>query len=174
MLRLVLLSGACLAVIGLVMATADPNKKRDIAAPTPTETTFAQEIAPEPQKREAPTASQLAPDSGAAAVSAPKPPKQTMPGPALRPSPQYPDSPPVNTVSIAADSTAPSDDQRRITGDRINMRAGPDTSHAVINSLSEGDLVIALGAESQGWIQIRTADGKIGYVAGRFLSAQSN
>lgn len=169
MLRLVLLSGACLAVIGLVMATADPEKKRSIEPREPS--SIVEHLEPAQEKPQAPSASELAPDSGSAPVLHTQSVRQTMPGPALRPSPQYPDSPPVNTLDQPAQLD---DDQRRVTGDRINMRAGPGTSHAVIGSLSAGDVVTPLGAEADGWIQVRTANGTSGYIAGRFLSAPEN
>lgn len=178
MLRLVLLSAASLAVIGLVMATADPDKKRALE---PVAGPVAIASAPEAAKAEkdvtdlpeAPSASELAPDAGSAASTTTQTVKRTMPGPALHPSPQYETSPPPDAAPLPVNASTMAK-QYRITGNRINMRAGPGTNEAVIASLSQGQLVIGLEAEVNGWIHIRTENGATGYIASRFISGPLN
>ncbi|MFD2815529.1 SH3 domain-containing protein [Paracoccus aerius] len=57
-----------------------------------------------------------------------------------------------------------------VTGDRVNMRAGPSTGDRVVSSLVRGTAVQPLGPTDAEWVNIRDADGRVGYVAGRFLS----
>jgi SH3-like domain-containing protein len=52
-----------------------------------------------------------------------------------------------------------------VTGDRANVRQGPGTNHAVVFQLSKGDSCRAIGKEEK-WIEIRTTDGRQGWVAG--------
>lgn len=51
----------------------------------------------------------------------------------------------------------------------INMRRGPGTNYRIIKLLDAGDKVQTL-SESNGWTQIRSANGDTGYVLTRFLS----
>lgn len=53
----------------------------------------------------------------------------------------------------------------------INMRRGPGTGYRISELLSAGDRLSTL-SEANGWTQIRTTDGKTGYVLTRFLSEQ--
>ena len=54
----------------------------------------------------------------------------------------------------------------------LNVRSGPDTSHAVIGSLKDGSTVVVLGEEN-GWYRVLYADQKgqavTGYVSGSYL-----
>ena len=57
-------------------------------------------------------------------------------------------------------------------GSNLNVRSGPDTSHAVIGSLKDGSTVVVLGEEN-GWYRVLYADQKgqavTGYVSGSYL-----
>jgi hypothetical protein len=58
-----------------------------------------------------------------------------------------------------------------VTGSRVNLRAGPSTANAVVDSLAEGTLTEPLGAPVNGWQEIRDVEsGLTGYMAARFLS----
>ena len=50
------------------------------------------------------------------------------------------------------------------------MRAGPSTGDGVVASLARGTMVRPLGPADAEWVNIRDAEGRAGYVAGRFLS----
>ena len=53
----------------------------------------------------------------------------------------------------------------------INMRRGPGTGYRISELLSAGDRLSTL-SESNGWMKVRTGDGKTGFVLTRFLSEQ--
>lgn len=73
-------------------------------------------------------------------------------------------------VEPAAGTDAEGGDLLRVTGTRVNMRAGPSTANRVIDSLPAGTLAEPLGAPVEGWQQIRdVATGRTGYMAARFL-----
>ncbi|MEM7644092.1 MAG: SH3 domain-containing protein [Pseudomonadota bacterium] len=58
----------------------------------------------------------------------------------------------------------------RVTGTVVNMRAGPSTANAVVDSLPRGTIAEAMGAPENGWRQIRdVATGQTGWMAARFL-----
>ncbi|MFV0385353.1 SH3 domain-containing protein [Paracoccus sp. (in: a-proteobacteria)] len=89
-----------------------------------------------------------------------------FPGPPLKPSPenagQSPDRPaPVSTITS---------DVMYVTATRVNFRAGPSTDDPVIGALDHGAMVDVLGPDEAGWVNIRDAEGRSGYVSGRFLS----
>ena len=44
-----------------------------------------------------------------------------------------------------------------VTGSRVNLRAGPSTSDAVLGRVSRGDAVELVDYESNGWARIRVA-----------------
>lgn len=88
---------------------------------------------------------------------------QRFPGPALRPSPEHAGETPASDV---ADGPV-----LYVTGDRVNMRAGPSTGDRVVASLRQGTAVRPLGSQDAEWVNIRDAGGRTGYIAGRFLSA---
>ena len=52
-----------------------------------------------------------------------------------------------------------------MTGDRANVRQSPSTNHVVAFQLSKGDTCRVIVKEEK-WIEIRTADGRQGLVAG--------
>ncbi|MEP2262077.1 MAG: SH3 domain-containing protein [Paracoccaceae bacterium] len=57
-----------------------------------------------------------------------------------------------------------------VTGSRVNLRAGPGTSNAVVGKLGFGAEAEVLG-DKDGWYEIRTADGVTsGWIFGKFLA----
>lgn len=94
---------------------------------------------------------------------------QQFPGPELRPSPEYAgETPEPAQVLTTADG-----DVLYVTAERVNFRAGPSTNDSVIGSLDSGDAVEAIGPTDADWINIRAANGRIGYLSSQFLSAQA-
>lgn len=58
-----------------------------------------------------------------------------------------------------------------VTGNSVNLRAGPSTADAVLTALLQGERVELLGATDTGWAQIRTiSTGVEGFMATRFLN----
>lgn len=58
----------------------------------------------------------------------------------------------------------------RVTGDRVNFRAGPSTNNPILTALVRGDQVEYLADAPDDWAQLRVlATGQIGYMAVRFL-----
>ncbi|WP_281823346.1 SH3 domain-containing protein [Jannaschia rubra] len=58
----------------------------------------------------------------------------------------------------------------RVSGSRVNMRSGPSTSDAIVDSLAGGTLAEPLGEPVDGWIRIRdVATGATGYMSAQFL-----
>ncbi len=67
---------------------------------------------------------------------------------------------------------APASAEWYVTGERVNLRAGPGTENAVVGQLVYGDAAEVL-ADRDGWYEIRTADGTTsGWIFGRFLTSQ--
>lgn len=59
-----------------------------------------------------------------------------------------------------------------VTGERVNLRAGPGTGNAVVGQLAFGDAAEVLD-DRDGWYEIRTTDGVVsGWIFGRFLNSQ--
>ena len=58
-----------------------------------------------------------------------------------------------------------------VTGSRVNLRAGPSTSDAVLGRVSRGDAVELVDYESNGWARIRVAGlSDDVFMSGDFLS----
>ncbi|MEM9798509.1 MAG: SH3 domain-containing protein [Pseudomonadota bacterium] len=58
----------------------------------------------------------------------------------------------------------------RVTGSRVNMRAGPSVGNPVVDSLTEGTITEALGQPQDGWVEIRdVSTGLVGYMSANFL-----
>ncbi len=94
---------------------------------------------------------------------------QRFPGPPLEPSPEYAGrTPPPAAAALPEGTQGPF---MVITGNRVNMRAGPSTSDAVLTALDGGTQVEALGPTGGDWVNIRTPGGQSGYVSGQFLRA---
>ncbi len=58
-----------------------------------------------------------------------------------------------------------------VTGDRVNVRAGPATVYGVVTSLTRGTAVIDAGDAGEGWRMIRLQTGELAYMSADFLSA---
>ncbi len=70
----------------------------------------------------------------------------------------------------AAPEDADTDGLLRVSGSTVNMRSGPSTEAGVVASLPAGTLAEPVGAEIDGWIEIRdVASGLTGFMAARFL-----
>ncbi|MBD3785833.1 MAG: SH3 domain-containing protein [Sphingomonadales bacterium] len=85
-----------------------------------------------------------------------------MPGPALRPSPEYrtKDAAPV----LAGGALYV------IDTNRANIRSGPSTTNPVVERLSRGEEVLVISDASAAWVQIRIeGDGIEGWVARSLL-----
>lgn len=94
---------------------------------------------------------------------------QDFPGPPLRPSPEYVGS----TEQAEADLAAPEGATiLYVTGDRVNFRAGPSTNDRVVGALLRGSPVEALNRTDEGWVQLRDAQGREGYMSAQFLSPE--
>lgn len=69
---------------------------------------------------------------------------------------------------------AASADLRQIVATRVNMRAGPGTSHDILDRLSRGATVEVLGDNGRGWLRLRTLPGdRVGWIAERLVSPAS-
>lgn len=77
-----------------------------------------------------------------------------------------------SVVTVSSKSVAPADeDYVYVTGNVVNMRAGPSTSDAVIGQLREGTRAIVIEA-SGNWTKIQdAATGETGFMSAKFLSA---
>lgn len=93
-----------------------------------------------------------------------------FPGPALEPSPEYAGNTPEDAAAAAA-GAAVSGETLFVTGDRVNMRAGPGTQNPVVSSLGRGAPLVTLGPVDADWVHVRAADGQEGYISASLLSA---
>ena len=60
-----------------------------------------------------------------------------------------------------------------VSGSRVNMRAGPGTNHAVLETLLLGTRVEKVSAADNGWMEIRLVNGgSIGWMSADFLQAE--
>lgn len=75
---------------------------------------------------------------------------------------------PVAAVATVAEPAAPPAERRAVTGSRVNLRAGPGTSHAVLDVLSRGDTAEVLETDG-GWARIRAGE-RDGWMALSLLS----
>lgn len=168
MVRLLLMILACLLAIWAVMTAVEPGRHQPDAPDPAPETPAhieAEPARPAPEIDGTPTASELAPDAeGTGAV-------QRMPGPALLPSPQYPDTiAPGAAPEPETEAVADAAGQRRVTASRVNLRGGPGTDHAVVGAATQGMLVTPLAPEEGGWQHVRTESGAEGWLSAQFLS----
>jgi len=89
-------------------------------------------------------------------------------------SPQPSTETPAVTLAVAALTPAvvvPEIEYRAVSGNRVNLRSGPGTSHAVVTQLVRGEEVEVLVDQSDGWVKLRALDGNdIGWMSGRFLA----
>lgn len=77
---------------------------------------------------------------------------------------------PTNPAPGSTGDAVPREGLFVVTGSTVNMRSGPSTGNAVIDSLVQGTLTEALGEEVDGWIEVRDiTTGLSGFMAARFL-----
>ncbi|WP_374303012.1 SH3 domain-containing protein [Paracoccus sp. (in: a-proteobacteria)] len=163
MIRLVALLLATLAGLFLVLSVWGDGNLRAERRPAPQPvardagTALPDLSAPPPQEQVAPAAVVQATTQTPQQV-------QRFPGPALRPSPEH-------AGASAARQAVPDGPVLYVTGDRVNMRAGPSTGDRVVAALGRGTAVQPLGPTDAEWVNLRDGNGRVGYVAGRFLSA---
>ena len=53
----------------------------------------------------------------------------------------------------------------RVKSQKLNMRSGPTTGHAVVSGLAQNDPLL-VQTQSGDWVQVKTQDGVTGWVAG--------
>ena len=170
MIRLILLTLA--GLIAVFMLWGDPGARRAqreamaeqaAAAEAEAEAAAAAEATPEGEGEPAST-------EPIVAVEEQTPEQvQDYPGPPLRPSPEHEGQ---DDAAVAELSPADDGSILYVTGTRVNFRAGPSTSDAVIGALNGGSPVEALGEPSGGWVNIRDAQGRSGYMSADFLSSE--
>ena len=78
---------------------------------------------------------------------------------------------PVAALPAAPETIAPQDTRAvfEVTGNGVNMRSGPGTSHGVIATLPLGAKADVIGSEGN-WNNIRLPDGTEGWMSANFLS----
>ena len=124
----------------------------------------------------------VVPDAAVIAASAPDP-SETFRTPALIGAPQRvslrasaepvavraPAPAAAATAEAAALEAGPG--LMQVTGSRVNLRAGPSTGNAVVDSLVRGTVVEPLGAPIDGWQELRAIDtGVTGFMSSNFLA----
>lgn len=177
-----------LLLIGLAMAAVTPGREQVEKPAEPAQKPvldlnfMPESTVPDAADQQAgPSASELAPDAeadpGAEATAPDQDPAGAdprMPGPALKPSPQYPDHIPPQEREETTPADSDDDDAlpvRHVMADRLNLRAGPGTDHAVIGSVTRNQPVTPIAAVSNGWVHVRLANGDEGWLADEYLSA---
>lgn len=174
MTRLLILMAVTLTALYLVLGTygaVDRRAARQVAAPSDT-TPQAETTAEITSAAAAPGTTEATPppeDIEPSGQAEEQP--LDSPGPALRRAPDHtePASPTEADAAIVPEPDA-SGKILYVTGNRVNFRAGPSTNNRVIGALQRGDPVEALGPTDTPWINIRDAEGRIGYMSAQFLS----
>ncbi|PTV96209.1 SH3 domain-containing protein [Rhodobacter aestuarii] len=89
-----------------------------------------------------------------------------MPGPALRPAPEY---------RVKDDVVTPASPRiYAVQASRANVRGGQGTSHPVVGSLSRNEEVLVVADPGNGWVHVRVeGDGIDGWMAKRLLRPAS-
>ncbi len=133
------------------------------ASPVATATPIPTATAPSPATA-APTSLLAAatPTPAAAAASPTASPTSTAP-PTATPTPT-----PAVTPTVTPTAGAP---LAVVELDPLNLRAGPDTVFELVTVLRAGDALTVLGKSADaGWLQVRTEDGKAGWVAAAYVT----
>lgn len=81
---------------------------------------------------------------------------------------------PADAAIIKAEPVIVPDDAKLlvVTGNVVNLRAGPSTDVGVVGRLKRGTKAVLLAEDADGWVQIRdVASGRVGYMSGDFLTA---
>ena len=77
-------------------------------------------------------------------------------------------------VAPAAPEQAAEGEIWYVSGNSLNVRAGPSTDDAVVGKLARGEAMLLVAREGDDWARIKIeGDGIEGYVATRFLSAEA-
>jgi len=79
------------------------------------------------------------------------------------------------TIIASSSSSGPDPDPDlplvEITGNSVNLRAGPSTNDAVLGAMRRGAQAELIAAPAGGWVQIRAVEtGVEGYMAERFIT----
>ncbi len=161
MFKLLLLTAAAILGVLLILGGGDGPKVR---APGPVRAApaAAPQVAPNPAAANAPVITDVAQTPER---------RQNFPGPALRPSPEHADAA-AESRDRAADPATATADRLFVIGDRVNFRAGPTTTDAVVGSLTRGAPVTVTGPRSGDWVEIRDDRGRTGFMSASFLSAE--
>jgi hypothetical protein len=161
-------------VAATVTATPAPLSPSAIAAETGAEVTATEiagvEAAAPPVATEPPTASATASQPAvaptlllAAATPTPTASPSSTETPTATPTPT-----PSVTLTVTPTTGAP---MAVVELDPLNLRAGPDTVFGLVAVLREGDALTVLGKSADaGWLQVRTEDGKTGWVAAAYVT----
>lgn len=74
-------------------------------------------------------------------------------------------------VTPTADASAPlpAASLWEVTGTRVNLRAGPGTSHPVVGQASLGERMEPLGDTGNDWIEVRRSGGQKAWIFAKFL-----
>ncbi|KEO53969.1 SH3 domain-containing protein [Thioclava pacifica] len=132
------------------------------AAPAPQEQVAQAAIDPlyDPTKIIAPSTS--APVVEKAALITRVTPKARMPGPALKPSPEY------RTRESAPEIAGGT--LWKVSANSLNVRSGPSTGNSAVDRIRRGEQVLVV-AEKNGWAHVKIeGDGIDGWVAKRYLT----
>ncbi|PFG64897.1 SH3 domain-containing protein [Thioclava sp. ES.031] len=162
-----------LAGIYAVMAIAGrdvPGNVEQASAATSNDTVQVSRAANDNQELSASEAPQIVAKAAASQTNTPKvekaslitriTPNTRMPGPELKPSPEYRDTsaPKVEGGTLWS-----------VTANALNVRSGPSTSNAAIDRVRKGDEVLVV-AESSGWAHVKIeGDGTEGWVSKKYL-----
>jgi hypothetical protein len=106
----------------------------------------------------------------AASDSGPEPEIVTIP----EPEPVIPPEPEPVATPESEPETAPDTATEAVlyvSGERVNVRAGPSTDFAVITALVRGAPVVDIGPAGGSWREIRLDTGETGYMSADFLSS---
>ncbi len=77
--------------------------------------------------------------------------------------------------SAPSTPSAPVRDLRSISGNAVNMRAGPGTQYDRIARLTRGQQVAVLQDPGNGWLKLRVlGTGRVGWMAGSLVTASAN
>ncbi|AUH32454.1 SH3 domain-containing protein [Paracoccus tegillarcae] len=172
MIRLTILTVLGLFAALTLFGDPDPdapfNAATETAAAGDTDEATAADASPETVAAATTVASEVsAPAVPSEAVQQTPEQVQSFPGPALRPSPEYAGQAEVAKIEAMEQSGA---QIMYVTGNSVNFRAGPSTNDRVIGALLLGSPVEALGQADGGWMQLRDAQGREGYMSAQFLS----
>ena len=75
------------------------------------------------------------------------------------------------TLTAGTSAGAPAMPLVEVTGNQVNLRAGPSTGDAVLGALVRGQQAELIAALGNGWVQIRAVEtGVEGFMADRFLA----